>query len=63
MDFSVDAIPYVAMAMSQSQVLTDVGTAVLSDTLDVANVQSAELTKMMELSVNPAVGANFDVAL
>lgn len=60
MELSVDNIPYVATAMAQSDVLTKVGVGVLESQLDVASAEVAELTKMMELSVNPNIGANFD---
>lgn len=63
MELSIDSIPYVSMAMAQSKVMSDVGTAMLSKTLDVASVDAANLTKAMELSVNPELGANFDIAV
>lgn len=63
MELSIDNIPYVSMAMASQNVLSAVGTKVLDSTLDVASSQLADLTKAMELSVNPNVGANFDVAV
>ena len=43
--------------------LSDVGTAMLSKTLDLQEAQGGQLTKMMEMSVNPAVGGNFDISV
>ena len=63
MELSIDNIPYVSMAMAQQNILSAVGTSVLDSTLEVAQTEIADLTKAMELSVNPNVGANFDVAI
>ena len=52
-----------SVAHSQNQVLQDMGIGILAKTLDMAEVQGAELTKMMELSVNPGLGSNKDVLL
>lgn len=61
-------IPALSMSMAQSNLLTDVGTAVLAKTMDQAEAISASLTDMldsaaMELSVNPAVGGNIDISV
>lgn len=61
-------IPALSMNMAQSNLLTDVGTAVLAKTMDQAEAVSASLTDMldaaaMELSVNPAVGGNIDISV
>lgn len=63
MELSIDNIPYVSMALAQQNVLSSVGTKVLDSTLDVASTQLADLTKAMELSVNPEIGANFDISV
>ena len=63
MDFSVDAIPMMSTVMAQNKVMEGVGTAMLSKTMDVASAEMADLTKSMELSVNPNIGANFDMAI
>lgn len=60
---NIDSIPTLAMGMSQANILRDVNTSLLGMTLDVAQVQSAEMTKMMEQSVNPAVGGNIDISV
>lgn len=61
-------IPALSMSIAQSNLLTDVGTAVLAKTMDQAEAVSASLTDMidsaaMELSVNPAVGGNIDISV
>lgn len=60
---SVDSIPTLAMGMAQINSLQSVNTALLSQSLDTAKEQAASLTKMMEQSVNPAIGGNFDVSV
>lgn len=60
---SVDAIPTLAMGMTQANILSSVNTSLLGMSLDVVSSQAGELTKMMEQSVNPAVGGNFDMSV
>lgn len=55
-----------SMAMSTSRIQAQVGTAVLSKTMDTNEALGQGLVQMidaaaMEKSVNPAVGANFDM--
>jgi len=59
----IGSIPAISMALAQTDVLGKVGTGILSKTLDVASEQMSDITKMMELSVNPAVGGNFDISV
>ncbi|MBO5094706.1 MAG: YjfB family protein [Lachnospiraceae bacterium] len=59
-------IPALSMALAQTKTLGDIGTAVLGKSLDAAQEQGSTMTAMidsaaMELSVNPAVGSQFDV--
>lgn len=54
-------IAALSIASAQAKNLSDVGIAMMAKTLDMVEEQSAEMIKMMELSVNPSVGANFDV--
>ncbi len=61
-------IPTLSMELSQSRVLSDVGTAVLSKSLDMVQDQGAAVTDLidtaaMELSVNPDIGANIDISV
>ncbi|MCH5275159.1 MAG: YjfB family protein [Lachnospiraceae bacterium] len=55
-------------ALSQADLLQKVGIAVLDKQLDMSREVGAELMEIMdsaamELSVNPAVGSNFDVRI
>lgn len=59
-------IPGLSMHMAQSNLLSDVGTAMLAKSMEQAEVITASMTEMldasgMELSVNPEVGANIDI--
>ncbi|MDO4966375.1 MAG: YjfB family protein [Lachnospiraceae bacterium] len=60
---SVDSIPQLAMGMAQADTLSRVNTSLLGMSLDVVSSQANELTKMMELSVNPSVGGNIDFSV
>jgi len=55
-------------ALSNADKMGDVGTLVLGKSLDEARQQGSAMTAMidsaaMELSVNPAVGSNFDMRI
>lgn len=63
MDISVDSIPMLSTIMAQGNTITNVGVKLLDEQLDVASAQMEGLTKMMELSVNPNLGANFDMSV
>ena len=52
-----------SMALSQSQLMTNVNIAVLKQTLNTVEDATAGLIKMMELSVNPNLGQNIDIKL
>lgn len=61
-------IPGLSTALSQADLLQKVGIAVLDKQLDLSREVGAELMEIMdsaamELSVNPAVGGNFDVRI
>jgi len=56
----------VSMAMATASIQSDIGTAVLSKTMDTNEALGAGMIQMidaaaMEQSVNPGVGANFDI--
>lgn len=53
-------IANLSTAISQSQLMTQVNTAVLDMTLDSFEGQANEITKMMESSVQPHLGQNLD---
>lgn len=59
-------IAAVSMALAQIKTQSDVGTAVLNKAMDTQQIIGDGVVQMinksaMELSVNPAVGANVDV--
>ena len=61
-------IPGLSMRMAQTNLLSDVGTAMLAKKMDQAESVSAAMTEMldasaMELSVNPGIGANIDISV
>ncbi len=60
-------IPALSMALSQNRILNDVGIAMLSKNLDTMESAGEALVSTMdsaaELSVNPDVGANFDIRI
>lgn len=60
---SVDSISTLAMGMAQMKTLSEVNTGLLDMSLDNYSAQASEITKMMELSVNPNVGSNIDISL
>ncbi|MCH5252866.1 MAG: YjfB family protein [Lachnospiraceae bacterium] len=52
-----------SMANSQNQVMSGVGVAVLKNVMDMQEMVGAELTQLMEQSVNPNLGANIDIRI
>lgn len=62
-------IPELSMAMSQNKIMTSVGTAVLSNSLDMMEAQAAQMAGLIDAApapsleslVNPSVGANIDM--
>lgn len=61
-------IPSLSMRMAQTNLLTDVGTAMLAKSMEQANAITDSMTEMLdssalELSVNPDIGANIDIRI
>ncbi len=60
-------IPALSMALSQNQVLNDVGVALLSQSLDNMQEAGAAMVATMEAapapSLDPNLGANFDISI
>ncbi|MHB8062283.1 MAG: YjfB family protein [Ruminiclostridium sp.] len=56
-------ISALSTAMSQVSLGEKVGISVAKLAMDTASHDSEDLTKMMELSVNPNVGQNFDESI
>ena len=62
MDLGMDIAGY-SVANASANVQQSVSVAMLSKTLDVQQMQGDQLTKMMEMSVNPSVGGTIDILL
>ena len=62
MDLGMDIASY-SMANAANNLMQSVGVSMLSKTLDSQEMQGDALAKMMEMSVNPNVGANIDIRL
>lgn len=60
---SVDSIALAAMNIKQVETLTEVSTSVLAEAMDQSEIMGQGLIKMMELSVNPDIGGNFDMSI
>lgn len=56
-------IPALSMAMAQTQLQTDVGTAMLSKSLDLGKDIGDRLTKILEQSVTPNLGGSIDITV
>lgn len=60
-------IPALSMALAQTQTMSDVSIAVLSKSLDNMESSGDQLVDIMkssmELSINPALGANIDLLI
>lgn len=60
-------IPALSMALSQNQVLNDVGVALLSKSLDNMQEAGAAMVATMEAapapSLDPNLGTNFDISI
>lgn len=61
-------ITTLSMGLAQSQLMTNVGTALLSKSLEQATQTGANLTELLdsaslEQSVNPDLGANIDIRI
>ena len=62
MDLGMDIASY-SMGNATNNLMQSVGVSMLSKTLDSQEMQGDTLAKMMEMSVNPNVGANIDIRL
>ena len=52
-----------SMALSQTQLMNDVSTAMMSKSLDTVDTLGDSMIQMMEQSVTPNVGSNIDIRL
>lgn len=64
MDISmgIDIAAYSMMTASAS-VMSQVSVSMLKNTMEMQEIQGAQLTQMMEQSVTPGVGANIDIRI
>ncbi len=62
-NMTVDSIPALASTMAQANVMESVGVAMLGEAINTNSADMTALTKAMELSVNPDVGANIDYSV
>lgn len=60
---SLPDIPSLSIALSQNNVMQDLSISLLADQLQNGGTDADALTKMMELSVQPTIGANFDMTI
>lgn len=60
--FEMD-VAAVSISMSQASLAQNVNIAVTKLAMDSMSQTGANLTKMMELSVNPGLGSKFDVSI
>ncbi len=51
------------IALSDTQTMNAIDTSILKKSLDMIEINGDMLTKMMEQSVNPNIGANIDIRL
>ena len=66
MDVSMMVTPDIAsmsMAMAASKTAQDIGVAVLDKALENFSDNGADMVKMMERSVQPNIGGNFDMSV
>ncbi len=56
-------IAALSMGLSQMKISQEIGTSVLKMAMDTSEGQMADLTKMMETSVNPHIGGSLDISL
>lgn len=63
MNLSINNMTNLSNIMSQGSIMSQVGAKIFTSTLDTTADAVAELTKSMELSVNPNIGGNFDISI
>lgn len=56
----ISGISMATMNLSMNKVGAGIGTVLLKKTLDNAEAQGNEMLKLLELSADPDLGANFD---
>ena len=56
-------IPGLSMALSQTELMTQVSTAMLAKSMDTVETMTEGMVKMMEASVTPNLGQNIDISI
>ncbi len=56
-------IPALSMAMAQNNLATNVGVAMLKNSMDTAEVAGEGLKAIMEQSVTPGIGSVIDISM
>lgn len=56
-------IPALSMAMAQNNLATNIGVAMLRDSIDTAEVAGEGLKAIMEQSVTPQIGSIIDISI
>lgn len=59
----VSSIANMSMAMSQTKLLQDVGTAVMDMALESQAMSLGDMTQSLETMVNPDIGSNIDISV
>lgn len=62
MDLTMSIADY-SMEMSQTQLMSDIGMAVLDMSMDSFEGMASEVTRLMESSVTPHLGQNLDITV
>lgn len=62
-NLSIGSIPILASGVSKFNTLENVELSLLGNQLNVASTFAQELSKQLELSVNPNIGSNFDILI
>jgi len=55
-------IAALSMGLSQMKIAQQASISAMKMAMDTAKVQTADLTKMLEQSVNPHIGGNIDIS-
>ena len=56
-------IAALSMGMSQQNIMSQIGVAVLDKSLSTVSSATDSMVKMMEQSVNPSLGQNIDISM
>ena len=60
---SISNLPDIAMSVSSANKMGDIGIAMVDKSLETAQANGDAIKKMMEQSVNPSIGGNFDISV